>query len=79
MIFLFKNISASTTAGLSAPRFFETTCPALLKIYSLGTDVGGAANTLVARFPAREYRFSFFFHHINGSCVKPIGASLLSC
>ena len=67
MIFLFKNISASTRVGLSAARFFETTSPALLKICSLGTDVGGAANTLAARFPTRGYRFSFSFHHINGS------------
>ena len=74
-----KNISASTTAGLSAARFFETTSPAFLKICSLGTDVGGAANTLAARFRTRCYRFSFSFHHINGSSVKPIGASLLSC
>ena len=75
MIFLFKNISASTTAGLSAARFFETTSPALLKICSLGIDVGGAANTLAARFRTR----GFSFHHINGSSVKPIGTSLLSC
>ena len=38
MLLLFK---ASTTAGLSAASFFETTSPALLKICSLGTDVGG--------------------------------------
>ena len=41
MLFFFKNISASTTASLSAARFFETTSPVLLKICSLGTDVGG--------------------------------------
>ena len=41
MLFLFKNISASTTAGISAARFFETTSLVLLKICSLGTDVGG--------------------------------------
>ena len=78
MLFLFKNISASTMAGLSAACFFETTSPALLKI-SLGTDVGGAANTLAARFCTTGYRFLFSVHHINRSSVKPIGASLLSC
>ena len=45
-------------AGLSAARFFEMTSPALLKICSLGTDVGGAANTLAARFRTREYRYT---------------------
>ena len=64
MLFLFQNASASTTAGLSAARFFETTSPVLLKICSLGADVGGAANTLAARFRTRGYRFSFSFHHI---------------
>ena len=47
ILFLFKNNSASTTAGISAARFFET------KICSLGTDVGGAPNTLAARFRMR--------------------------
>ena len=56
-----ESTSASTTAGLSAARFFETTSPGLLKICSLGTDVGGAANTLAARFRKRGYRFSFSF------------------
>ena len=45
VIFVSKYISASTTAGFSAARFFEMTSPALLKICLLGTDVGGAVNT----------------------------------
>ena len=36
------------TAGLSAARFLETSSPALLKVCSLGTDVGEAANGSVA-------------------------------
>ena len=74
ILFLFKNMRASTTAGFSAARFFDTISPALLKISSLGTDVGGAAKTLAARFRTIGYRFSFSFHHSNGSSVKPIGA-----
>ena len=69
MLFLFKNISALTTAGLSVARFFETTTPALLKICSLGTDVLAELLTLWPQGSVRE----------DGSSVKPIGASLLSC
>ena len=53
ILFLFKNNNASTSAGLSMAFFLETTSPALLKICSLGTDVGRAANTLAAKFHTR--------------------------